>query len=248
VGIATEDRYTDILQRQLASEAIEVLNCGLPGGPTVYEREILKQFIDIVEPDRIVLGFCLNDPQPKEQTHSVERERFDERYGGVIGAVVGGLDKIALLQLSDRVEKAIYRSAELAGTIPPWTVALDRVYDPNSVEWRSFVGALRDIKRMSDERGLSPPIFAVLNQGVYTDRPTDYAHPDEMLKLYLKWYRRAEGAAAELGYVTVSFEDEIAAQLPNTVLAVNVLDVHPCKELHAIYAEKLLPLLRQWEE
>jgi GDSL-like Lipase/Acylhydrolase family len=244
VGVATEECYTGLLQAQLASENVEVLNFAFPGGPTIYIRDLLREYIDIVEPDRIVLGFCLNDPQPDEQTYSVERERFEDRYGGAIEAVVGGLDKIALLQLSDRVEKAIYGLAERMGTIPPWPVALDRAYDPNSVQWRGFLGALRDIKRMSDERGLAPPVFAVLNQGVYTDRPTDYAHPDEMLRLYLKWYRQAEAAAADVGFVTVSFEDEIAAQLPSAVLAVNVLDPHPPKELHAIYAQKLLPLLR----
>ncbi|UCD51454.1 MAG: SGNH/GDSL hydrolase family protein, partial [Phycisphaerales bacterium] len=244
VGIATEERYTDLLQAQLASENVEVLNFAFPGGPTVYIRDLLAEYIDIVEPDRIVLGFCLNDPQPDKQTYSVERERFEDRYGGAIEAVVGALDKVALLQWSDRVEKGIYGLAERTGVFPPWPEALDRAYEPNSVQWSGFLSALRDIKRMSDDRGLAPPVFAVLNQGVYTDRPTDYAHPDEMLKLYLKWYRQAEAAAAEVGFVTVSFEGEIVAELPNAVLAVNVLDPHPPKELHAIYARKLLPLLR----
>ena len=244
VGVAAEQCYTGLLNAQLASENVEVLNFAFPGGPTIYIRDLLAEYIDIVEPDRIVYGFCLNDPQPDEQTYSVERERFEERYGGGIEAVTGALDKVALLQWSKLVKKAIYGLAERMGAFPRWPEALDRAYEPNSVQWRGFLTALRDIKRMSDERGLAAPVFAVLNQGVYTARPTDYAHPDEMLKLYLKWYRQAEAAAAQAGFVTVSFEDEIAAQLPNTVLAVNVLDPHPSKELHAIYAQKLLPLLR----
>lgn len=247
VGVSAEQCYTGLLAAALADENIEVLNFAYPGGPTIYIRDLLAEYIDIVEPDRIVLGFCLNDPQPHEQDYSIERERFNDRYGGIVKATAGFQDTVGLIKISDRWEKACYGLAERLGRIPPWPEALDRAYDPNSTQWRGFVGALRDIKRMSDERGLAPPIFAVLDQGVYTDRPTDYAHPDAMLQLYLKWYAQAKAAAAEIGFVTVSFEEEIAAQLPDAVLAVNVLDAHPPKELHAVYAAKLLPLLRQWK-
>jgi hypothetical protein len=245
VGVSEEERYTGRLQTALADENVEVLNFAYPGGPTIYIRDLLAEYIDLVEPDRIVLGFCLNDPQPHEQDYSVEREQFDDRYGGAIKAIGGFLNTVGLMEIGARWEKACYGLAERLGRIPPWPEALDRAYDPNSTQWQGFVGALRDIKRMSDKRGLVPPIFAVLDQGVYTDRPTDYAHPDKMLRLYLKWYAQAKAAAAEIGFVTVSFEEEIAAQLPDTVLAVNVLDAHPPKELHAIYAAKLLPLLRR---
>jgi hypothetical protein len=92
---------------------------------------------------------------------------------------------------------------------------------------------------MSDEMDLPQPIFAVLNQGTYTDRPTDYNHPDEELQLYLRWYHQAEGTAAQLGFNPINYEQELAQQMTTEPYAVTVLDGHPSARVHRIYAEKL---------
>ena len=96
---------------------------------------------------------------------------------------------------------------------------------------------------MSDEMKLPPPVFAVLNQGTHTDQPTDYNNPDEELKIYLQWYHQAEKAASELGFAAYGHEKEIASQLSNEILAVNVVDVHPSKELNQLYAKELFDLI-----
>ena len=106
-----------------------------------------------------------------------------------------------------------------------------------------FVEALRGIRQLSDARGLPAPIFAVLNQGTATDRPTDYNRPDEELSLYLRWYRQAEVAAREAGFVTYNHAGEIAAELSDVSLAVNVLDGHPSAALNDLYGRKLFETL-----
>jgi hypothetical protein len=108
-----------------------------------------------------------------------------------------------------------------------------------SPEWRGFEQALRDIKSISDARGLPSPIFAVLNEGTYTDRPTDYNNPDAALRRRLRWYHQAEAAAAKIGFKTLNFEKDIAQQLSRESLAVNVVDRHPSARLNRIYARKL---------
>jgi len=86
---------------------------------------------------------------------------------------------------------------------------------------------------------LPQPLFAILNQGTYTDRPTDYNNPDEELQLYLSWYWQAEKTAAMLGFHPVNFVPELAQEMTTEPIAVTVLDGHPSAKVHRIYAEKL---------
>ena len=251
-GLAVEQRYTAVAERLLNADAghegprFEVLNFGVSGGPTVLERDILRMMVDRVEPDLVVVGFCLNDPQPRSQDYSVERERLDgETATRLVRALATGLTEVGLRHLGKLMVDAYYRSAERAGTIPDWRTALDRVYQRSSDEWRGFVGALEEIKAISDARALSAPLFAVLNQGVYTDRPTDYRRPDESLRQYLGWYRQAERAAAESGFVAYNHQAEIAERLSGEVLAVNAVDGHPSAELNRLYGEKLAIMVRR---
>lgn len=69
MGLAPEDRYTDLVQIRLNKEfpgkTFEVLNFALTGGPTAAERDILHDYKDLVNPDLVVVGFFYNDPQPK---------------------------------------------------------------------------------------------------------------------------------------------------------------------------------------
>ncbi|UCG48854.1 MAG: hypothetical protein JSU94_03550 [Phycisphaerales bacterium] len=246
-GLPVEQRYTNVLESLLGQaypgRQIEVLNFGTPGGPTVGERDILRAMKDAVGPDVVVVGFCLNDTQPKSQHYSVEREAFERKYGGPLRGTVSVMNAVGLSQMGKVVYKAVYRFAEVRGVIPRWQAALQRTYERDSRQWRRFVGALKDIKTMCDQAGISPPIFAVLNQGTHTDRPTDYGNPDDELKLYLKWYHQAEAAAREAGFATCNHEKEIAAALSNEPLAVNVVDVHPSAGLNRVYASKLFELV-----
>jgi hypothetical protein len=147
--------------------------------------------------------------------------------------------RVGLTYSGRKIKEAFYLSAEKRGRIPVWQTALQRSYEPGSEDWGAFVQALRDIKAVSDELGLPAPVFTILNQGTYTDRPTNYRDPDEALELYLRWYHQAEEAAREIGFTTYHHEEEIAGQLNDVSLAVNILDGHPSADLNLIYADKL---------
>ncbi|MBN1126892.1 MAG: hypothetical protein JXA82_17960 [Sedimentisphaerales bacterium] len=248
-GLAVEERYTNQfaikLQQAYPQKQLEVLNFGVMGGPTVLERDILVKFKDLVRPDLLIIGFCLNDPQPKSQYWSEERESFDRKWGIVIYTVGEMLHRIGARRVGEYVIRGVYHAAEMIGRIPPWTEAIDRVYHTDSKEWRDFVQALQDIRSICDESGLPQPVFAVLNHGFYSDRPTDYRHPDKQLQLFLKWYNQAQAAAEEIGFVTVNMEEAIKQKLPNSILAVNAVDSHPNKELNAVYAEELFNVIKK---
>lgn len=251
-GLAPERRYSNLMEKYLTEKfpgkKFEVLNFGLSGGPTILERDNLRRYKDVVKPDLIVVGFCLNDPQPKGQDYSLEKEEFDKKYANVFYGL-NMLSKYAKLsRISARAKQAIYNIAESRKIIPTWQTALDRTYDKNSNEWREFEQALRDLKSMSNEMQLPVPYFAVLNQGTKgSDKGLNYVEPDEKMKQFLGWYHQAEKMAEEIGFKTVDFEKEIVEQLYNDNLAVNAADGHPSAKLNEVYARKLFEIMNKNE-
>jgi lysophospholipase L1-like esterase len=242
-GLPEEKRYTEILEKLLNSECnkskkFEVINLSAQGLSTISERDILLKGKDILQPDLIVIGFCLNDPQPRSQDYSPERENFEKKIGRFLR-----WRKIKLTLISSFIKRSVYRLAEILNVIPTWEEALDRVYDPHSKEWNEFLKALTDIKKISDEMGLPPPIFAVLNQGTKYTKPIHYEKPDKEIGLWLKWYHQAEAAAKNVGFLTVNMEDEIKKEPQDISFVVNKWDGHPSEKLNEIYASKIFSLI-----
>jgi len=241
-GLAPDERYSNLLEKSLNEtypvKKFEVLNFGIPGGPTIEERDILRKYREQVQPDLIIVGFCINDPQPKSQDYSVERERFEARTARTLVSVRYRLGRIGLPAIAVLIKNATYGFAEKTNMIPTWEVSLDRTYVKSSSEWQAFVTALTDIKQMSDEMKLPAPIFAALNQGEKTG--SDYLKPDETINYFVKWTRQAEAAANEAGFKALDYEKEIPIELANDSLVINVLDGHPSAKLNQLYAKKLL--------
>lgn len=246
-GLAVEERYTNLVEKDLQQtfpdKKIAVLNFALPGKATIDERDWLKEYKDLVQPDQIVIGYVLNDPQPKSQDYSLEKEIFDQKYGIYSKAIETRLKQVNLSKLSQLFNKAFYNGLEWFGIIPSWQVGLQRTYEETSPEWIAFSQALKDIKRMSDEMGLPPPILVILNQGTYSDRPTNYVTTDSTLQVYLNWYHQVERTAQEQGFITYNHEEELAKFPPNEPMAINFLDGHPNAKVNQIYAQKLFKFL-----
>jgi hypothetical protein len=246
-GLSENERYSNLLERHLRDDfpgrAMEVLNFGISGGPTVQERDILKRYIDSVQPDLVIVGFCLNDLQPYGQNYSPERERYRSLF-----ASIASLRRVGLVRLPELLIRRVSVLLEKTGRIPTWQLCAERSYSVDSDDWKNFVKALEDISALCESHGLMPPVFAVLNQGTNSTKPTDYRNPDDTLKLYLKWYHQAEEAARQAGFVTVNFEHEFGRDLSNEILSINDRDGHPSASCNRVYAEKLRtvisPLIR----
>ncbi len=247
VGLKTEDRYTDVLEKSLNQrfprKKWEVLNFGLNGASTVDEMKTLKAFHSQVQPDRIIVGFCRNDPKQEMEYLSPERIRFEKRYGEYIESVVRLFDQHQLSALGSISRTAFYKFSEIVGFFPHWTVALGRSYEPTSADWIKFCEALTEIKRVSDGMKLPPPVFAVLNAGLRKDKPTDYRLPAARLRLHLKWYHQAEEAAKKIGFETLNYEKEIADEMQNEILTVNRYDWHSSAKLNHLYARKIFGII-----
>lgn len=162
-----------------------------------------------------------------------------ETFGVFIDSFSNQGHDLGLGRTADMMIKAVDSFLVKVGVIPAWEETMQEVYRPDSPEWQEFEQALREIKFMSDEMDLPQPLFLVLNQGVYTDRPTNYARPDPELELFLEWYHQAEVTAAKLGFNPINFQQEFAEELSDQVMAANLLDLHPSPDMHRIYAQKL---------
>jgi lysophospholipase L1-like esterase len=245
-GLAEEERYTErveaLLRAAFPRRKIEVINFGIQGADTGGERDILNTLGPQVDPDRVLVGFCNNDPKPGGADRSQKRDAFNTRHGGWMNFVKQRLEWAGLPMVAGRVHSWIYTVAERTGTIPTGNEEFSRVYNPESPEWKRFTRALADIVEWSRRRKLPPPIFAVLT---VVPHSFDLTHPDENLRLALAWEEQARRAAETAGFITVGFLKEIAAAPPGESLHVNAADGHPGARLNDIYARGLFDLLRK---
>lgn len=232
VGLSEEERYSRLLERQLRvrwpHRNVEVLNFGLRGVATVHERDHLARLIDVVEPDCVVVGFCVNDPQPRRQSYAVEMERYRPVFAGF-----GVLRTYGLRRTAEFLHKRTDQLIRNVGLVPQWPEALDRTYQRDSDEWRAFEKALADIRALCARRGLAPPIFATLLQGT-----GDYSEPGPLLARFVAWSAQAEAAAQHHGFVTVNMLETFKAQGFRD-RRVNRWDGHPSAACNRVYASHI---------
>jgi len=231
-GLAVKDRYSnllqELLQQKMPEKRVEVLNFGICGNPTTIERDICSQHIATIDPDRIVIGFCINDPKPGPNTVTT-KEDYDWALRKIDVVSHLGFPRIALM-----IRQTAENAFQNAGYAPQWVQSLDRTYDEQSSEWRDFVKALQDIKALADSQDLPQPIFAPLLHG-----DGDFQRPNSVLSHFLKWCDQAATAAEEEGFVVVpGIEAEFRSQGYQR-RRVNPWDGHPNAACNKVYAEAI---------
>ena len=241
-GLKPEERYSGLLEVYLNNEFphkhFEVLNFSRRGIPTTRERDILKEYQAIVQPDLILVGFCSNDTQPRSADYVAEKEIFDRQISPMLDRMSKGLSWLGLPKTARTLRAAIDNFAVKSGIIPSANVGMQRTYHPQSQEWQAFIQALQDIKAISDELNLSSPIFAVLNQGASFSSPTNYNDNDPSLPLGLRNFHQVEQAAAQVGFIHFNYEREMIEDIKPEEYPVNTADGHPSAKAHQIYAKK----------
>jgi hypothetical protein len=244
VGLAPAERYTELLEDRLNNrfprDRWEVINLGLMGAPTVFERDVVLGFGPMVDPDRIVVGFFLNDVDPAKKYPTEEHRRFEERHGRWIGRVETLLAGVALPRLAGKMRTAVNRWAELSNRVPDYEEQLRRAYAEDSPTWIAFREALRDIKKFSDDRRLPAPIFAAL---LSPRSSAEIVRPTPEQRFVAGRVDQAARAAGDSGFIVVRFEEAVGRLPPETPLNVNPADGHPGPELNRLFAEGLARVL-----
>jgi len=236
VGLPVGHRYTALLEERLKGvlqgREIEVLNFSIPSGPTLQERDILVAAAPSVDPDLVVVGFSINDPQPRSQDYAVEQQRYDWLY-----LSIRQLHRLHLEKTARFLYLKVDQLLPEVGLVPQWPEALDRTYDTSSPEWQAFTQALVDIVQVTRVRQLPTPVFIPL-----LSFSGDYGKPDELLKMVLKWSRQAEEAARAAGFAAVSLEEDFIAEGYRSRW-VNSWDTHPDAQCHEVYARRLAEVI-----
>lgn len=232
VGLPSEQRFTDrveqLLKPHFPENKVEVLNFGVCGAPSIQQRDVLARHFHQVDPDLIVVGFCINDPQPHSQEYSLERKRFEPLF-----SLIDCLRNLGFNRTSGFVRDRLDHAFQLARLYPNWNIALDRAYTLESSEWKQFTRALKDIKDRSDALELRRPLFVPLLQG-----DGDFTKPDISLNYILKWCRQAARAAGDAGFDVIDMTDEFKSQ-GYQVRSVNRWDGHPSAACNEVYARHI---------
>lgn len=240
VGVPVNDRYSNLLENILNEPAspqhFEVLNFAAQAANTTGELDTLQKYIDVVKPDQIIIGFNFDDTDSPDNVVDPESRHLSAWYERIVDPY---LTRLRLYYLSGQTIKAVKQAAALTGYIPNQTIEVQRQLAAQQANLSSFKHSLQDIKAMSDARHLPPPILIILERGLYTDRPTNYAHPEPALQAIIDQQILAEETAQSVGFTTQHHRENIASQLNNQILSVNAADHHPSAALHRLYATKL---------
>lgn len=253
-GLEENERYTEQLDStcKLHYKNVEVLNFGLMGAHTVREKDSLVRLIGNIKPAMIIFGFCFNDLQPKSESYSIEREKFDLRYGNILKILQEFFTLLHLPYIGANLNTAITNLAERNNAFPPWHIALGRTYNKNSGEWNNFVQALRDIKAVSDSSHCAiVPAFIIFRQLGLIDFDLKSLSEDEQDKMRYKlaWAKQVFESAQNAGLIAIDSQDGILKQLNSGNLRlsefnVSQLDGHPSAKINKIFSEDLFNGIR----
>ena len=249
-GLAESEMYSNrldsILKQQFNTQNIEVVNCALAGSPTIKERDVLRRLKDTVQPDLILIGFCLNDPQPKSEDYSLEKENFQKKWKDTFANIHSITSYIKLVYIGEALTSFIYLLQEKFGNIPTFYTALGRVYNKQSTEWKEFERALKDIKSISDSLNCPAPIAGVFPQsGTFDAGEKLNEKAKASMNISKAWLAQAHDAFQNAGFNAINFVpvfEELAKQkkIKPEELMVNPLDGHPSAKMNKIFADEFL--------
>jgi len=249
-GLAESERYSNLLEKLLREKfpsvppVIEVLNFGIRGVNTISEYILLRKYIDKVQPDLLIFGFCYNDVRLRGEKTYRAYELYKRNFRWYKRILMKKMSFIGLSYLGGMLEKLTDKIGDYIYNIPADIDLLKRAYDPREKDWAIFSQSLRDIKRLSDKLKLPPPIFAILNHFPGYHCLSDLDQPSEECKFLAQCFAQVGQEAKTAGFNVVTFEDEVFArlrrkQLKFTDLPINVIDLHPSRYLNEIYAQKI---------
>ncbi len=250
-GLADNEMYSNILDSSLKAffhtDSIEVSNCAYSGSPTIAERDLLRELKDSVKPDLIVVGFCVNDPQPKSEDFSIEKYAFENKWGSKINKVKNCFYKLKLYFFGDLMANFLYKM----GTFPSFEVALGRVYDKKSNEWKNFNKALIDIKNISDSLNCPKPVIGVFSQVGFTQlKKTVYSAGDKnLMDTKRSWLNQVYETAIQCGFTAINFVPILDNEVKNNIvnennIMVHPLDGHPGPILNRMYAREFFNVIK----
>lgn len=220
-GVEAHQAYPRQLERRLnegsPADRVEVVAWSRPGWNTVQEVRATLPMLPDLDPDLLILGFCLNDVEP-----SRKRTREREQAPLVRRRPVGGVPSLlyqhsALFRLAfDRLENTRQRRA------------FDRYYENIYSPRRSLteaVEALRAFSRAAEARGI-PALLVILP---VFDSPLEQYH-------YREIHRRVASLATDAGWSVLDLLSAYEGLDARQLVVEPFTNPHPSPKGHRVAA------------
>lgn len=257
-GLSESEMYSNrldsLLKVHFKTQAIEVVNCAYSGSPTITERNVLRRLKDTVMPDLVLVGFCMNDPQPKSEDYSREKEEFEKKWGSKLESMRSFFNTVKLQYLGEALSNFSYLMQIKANKIPSFEVALGRCYDKESKDWKNFEKAILDIKNISDSLNCCGPVAGVFTQIGAFDCETDITENEKKsIPIRKAWLNQVNETFLNHGFSTVNFipvfeKEAKEGKIKGNELMVNPLDGHPSAKMNIVFAnelfKKIVPIIK----
>ena len=215
--VGVEEAYPSVLEDLLGSAAegnnVEVLNLGVCGYNTLDEAIVLEHKALYWQPDLIVVGYVLNDPETdpiQPLNHFFHRPKAWERF--ILGRVAA--------QAKHSVDVRLWGGGDYYRYL----------HNPSRDKWRSVVAGLEAIHRLAEERDI--PVLVV----IFPDKPS--VRKDWQDYPYVDIHQQVAAAAEEEGFAVLDLLDAFSEH-PARLMRVRRNDAHPSPQAHRIAAAEI---------
>ncbi len=228
-GVVLEDTYLKKLEKRLNEAALdprfEVINCGRQAWNTTQELEFLRTEGLKYQPDMLIVGFSLNDPEPVENTRTY-----------ALASLLPPLleERLAWSYFYFFIRFRYSLFLEGSGLKSSYVDYLKVLYDPARNEgWPEFVAALKGIAEVGRELGIK--VLLVLSPVMARDFDR---YP------FLEEHRQVRDLGLQSGMLVVESLPYFQNQgLDGTSLWVTPWDAHPNAFAHQLFSDAIYQAL-----
>ena len=164
IGVAEEDRCTNILERRLQerypSRKIEVINLGVEGFETVQEARELQQMWSAVGPNLTVVGVFINDTNITYDHYLPYKMPIPDR-------VRPYFNRLMTFRLLEMLYDWLYRDMH---HIPSFAELIHRSLTSESRDWKVFEHSVQDIDNFVMAQTGKPPLAIYLYDPIMAAR------------------------------------------------------------------------------
>jgi lysophospholipase L1-like esterase len=214
-GVAGEDTYPNVLERRLndgsPGERYEVLNLGVGGYSTRDEAIVLRHKGLRWNPELVVIGYVLNDPEtePLQPLHEYFQRPEWWQYSSLLRFIA---------QTVHNREVATYGGGSYERYL----------HAPELPKWQGVEAAFADIAAMARAGGF--PVVLLIFPSTTASPWSSYPYRD--------LHRQVAAAATAAGFHVIDLLGEFSQHAPEDLM-VDPEDGHPSKLGHAIAADEL---------
>lgn len=230
-GVLQEDAYPDRIETNLrirrTEPPIEVINWSRPGWNTVREWTYTRGHLNGLDPDMLILGYCLNDAEPMSKRRlEALRTRRERRSPGTPLAT--------WLHRHSRAYHLVYEKLEDMRQRRALDAYYQSLYGPRG-GWSANRAALAKFQRWAQRR--SVPMLLVIFPIFTTQIDDGYPHRD--------LHALVAEAATSLGIEVLDLMPAYEGIDARRLALVAFTDGHPSEIAHRIAAQEVIRRLEE---